>query len=446
MYTLPKTPASIPGLTNPEKRALHYFRCRVALEMAAPFNSELWSECVFHLAEQQDFLTSAMVALSAMHESYSLTSTESRAQRRDEAMRFYNKAMRDISRCSELTIPLEPLLVAIVIFHSLESLRGCSQRALQHVLSGLKIINERVHSVGAPQPEPIHNAVLDAFVALQNQVREFSNIYMSRAFDSSRGYQPPCVEHFTSWHEAHTQLEIIYNELYGVLDHCYFLQESSVDLEAVFEAQILPKVSAVTTRVEYWRRGLAELEAARSDNNAARLLLKMYESFILAILGKFPASLGFDNYDPNIASVLQLAEQFLKSEKHSLEGRRPFSLSLGVIPILFILAWRSNSPVIRDRSLALLRQANRREGIWDTKLTFEVAQRVTGLKAQLGAYTPESTVHAELAEITFEDESTCRLTYKVVGGDLRGLPGEKVPPIRAIGAQGYIERLSVAPE
>lgn len=128
-----------------------------------------------------------------------------------------------------------------------------------------------------------------------------------------------------------------------------------------------------------------------------------------------------------------------------MEGQRPFSLSTGVVPVLFLIAWRSNHPVTRDWSLRLLKQSNRREGVWDAEVAAHMAERVVRFRDQLGAYGESCAVHLQISEINFDSKTTCRLTYITLGGELSQLPGELVPFEGARGEQRYTEDLIIAP-
>ncbi len=151
IYTATRDLSRTPDLIDSEKHALHYFRHRAAVQMTAPFQSELWKDCVFQLAERHGFVLSALVALSSMHESYT-QEADLRDRLQANAIHHYNKTIRDMSQATEAELPVDAVLMTVIVFHSLDSLRGCFQRALQHAQSGVKIISERLLSPGIRQP------------------------------------------------------------------------------------------------------------------------------------------------------------------------------------------------------------------------------------------------------------------------------------------------------
>lgn len=283
MYTVPRALSPNPNLVDSEKCAIHYFRCRAALEMVAPFDTLLWNDCVFQLAEGQRFLMSALMALSTMHEAYSSESMP-RERLETEALHHYNKAIREISQSTEPELSLDALLVTIVIFHSFESLRGFFQRALHHVQSGIKIIGERLPESRGHRPSLlVHKAVYGVFLALQNQAREFSNSKMTKAFNTGSGFQVAAMDHFSSWDDAHSCFETMYDEFYNVIDHCQSLQESHVNLQEVYEAEIRPRWTNLENCFISWRLGMEKLDHVDEEEKPARLLLKMFEALFTAV-------------------------------------------------------------------------------------------------------------------------------------------------------------------
>jgi hypothetical protein len=441
MYNIPRALAATPDLVDGEKRALHYFRSRVALEITAPFTSELWTECVYRFADHSDFLQSALVAMSSMHESYSPRAGP-RKVLRDDATRFYNKAMRQISRSAESEISTEALLVAVILFHSFECLRGNFQRALQHVHAGLKIIDERFNKPGAP----INAAICDAFIALQNQAREFSTFRMTSPFSPLNGYHPLYRDLFNSWNDAHSQLEIIYNEVYSIIDYCQTLQQSQADLQAIWENNISPVYDGLAHRFSCWQAGIAKLGVSGDDDRPARLLVQMYQSLFAAIFESFPSSDCFDNYNTNIETALRLANEYIEYERHELATRRSFSLSSGVVPILFMLAWRSGNVMVRDTSLDLLKRARRREGLWDAVVACQMGSTMVDRKQSVGAYAESSQTLVQMSGICFDTETSCRLTWLIVGGGKMAGPGEFLPQEGHFGEQRYIEDFKLPSE
>ena len=71
-------------------------------------------------------------------------------------------------------------------------------------------------------------------------------------------------------------------------------------------------------------------------------------------------------------------------------GAKPtFSLSLGLVTPLYMITTRCRDPSIRRRALHLLQTCNRKEGIWDSRLSARVAQRVVEIEEAGAVARPE---------------------------------------------------------
>ena len=71
-------------------------------------------------------------------------------------------------------------------------------------------------------------------------------------------------------------------------------------------------------------------------------------------------------------------------------GAKPtFSLSLGLVTPLYMMTTRCRDPSIRRRALHLLQTCNRKEGIWDSRLSARVAQRVVEIEEAGAVPRPE---------------------------------------------------------
>lgn len=435
-----------PDLLDSEKRALQYFRHRAGLQMTAPFRSELWGGYVFQLAEQCGFVMSALVALSSMHESYS-RQTDLRARLYTDAIRHYNKSIRDISRASEEELPLDAVLVTVILFHSLDCLRGCYHLALQHAQSGIRILCERLHVSGRHPSTQLSQTLSRDFLSLQNQVREFGSSDVSRAFDVTKGFQPVVSDRFSSIEEAAHHLEIVYNEIYCLTDYCHRLRTSNVDLGEVFMIDIQPRHAAIASRFSSWVAGidrLDEMGGADGDGKQSdgRVFLKIYQSLFTAIINSFPSGDCFDRFDVDLARALELAEMFLRNQNQTHESPSTFSLSAGIIPVLFVIAWRSSDLFIRGKALELLELSDRREGVWDSRVALKLAQRYAILRDRFTTVQGERVGRMQIHEIQFDSETMCQLSCTIVGPDT--LPsGDMMPFEGVVGKRRHVEAIQI---
>ncbi|KAF2735179.1 hypothetical protein EJ04DRAFT_218507 [Polyplosphaeria fusca] len=419
IYSIPRPLSETPDLVSPEKRSLYYFRCRAALQMTEPFRSRLWVDCVFQFAERHSFVMSALVALSIMHESYS-QSPDLRDGYRADAIHYYNKAMRELSNTTQSEPSIHAVLVSSMIFYSLESLRGSFHRAMQHIQSALKIMSQyrRFPSAESHQPSLLDDSLDRDFLALQNQIMEIGTPGRSRAFDPLQGFNPSIPIQFESVEDALYYLEVVFNEVHSLIDYYEKLYQSGSVPADVLSADIQPRYEKIFERFSHWTHSFSSLDPPLNGNSDSRqdhalLLLRMYQLLIKVIFDNVFIGNCFEQYNADLATFLTLAEIYLQTDNQDAEeGTLPtFSLSLGIVPPLFMLAYRCNYAPVRDKSLELLKVHRKREGVWDSATALQLAQRIITVKSQ--PFATESNATMQVANIQFVSETACRIDFVI---------------------------------
>jgi Fungal specific transcription factor domain/Fungal Zn(2)-Cys(6) binuclear cluster domain len=79
---------------------------------------------------------------------------------------------------------------------------------------------------------------------------------------------------------------------------------------------------------------------------------------------------------------LELSSEPLLAPKPAQTIKPTFSLSLGIIPPLYIVSTRCRDPVIRRKAIHLLSICKRREGVWDSWLSSQVARRILEIEEE----------------------------------------------------------------
>lgn len=95
--------------------------------------------------------------------------------------------------------------------------------------------------------------------------------------------------------------------------------------------------------------------------------------------GPGPREMQHDKFMGNFQRIIQLAESVLMSDNIDAPT---FSVNLGVIPPLSLIAFKCRDFFAREKVLSLLRRSHRQEGIWSTELIACVVQRVYEIECQ----------------------------------------------------------------
>ncbi|KAJ4300809.1 hypothetical protein N0V90_002897 [Kalmusia sp. IMI 367209] len=369
-----------------------------------------------------------------MHESFS-QEPNSRERYRDDAIHHYNKAMREIFRAPQSEPSVTAVLVASVVFYSLECLRGCFYRALQHVQSGVKIISQR----GPSFPTDLHQQSLLSvsldrdFLALQNHIMELGNPSRCRAFDAIRGFDPPIPARFETVDDALYYIQVVYNEGHCLFDHYESLTQAGSMSSEILSNDIGARYEKVCQKLIQWSLAFASLDGSFTGPHGATerqavSILRIYYSALKVMLDNVFSGDCFDRYDADIARILEEAGIFLHSQ---VKGTQAFSLSFGVIAPLFMLAWRCNYAPTRDKSLELLSANRRREGLWDSQTAVLLAQRVIAFKSRMATMGYGALVH--IFNISFVSETACQMEIVIkespaplnAGLEFENLPKER---------------------
>ena len=92
---------------------------------------------------------------------------------------------------------------------------------------------------------------------------------------------------------------------------------------------------------------------------------------------------AWDWFTEDFEHIVDLATLILKSsngDKFTKNRGPDFTLDMGIVAPLFVVASKCRHPIIRRKAVALLYAAPRQEGIWDSVLTARVAERLIGIE------------------------------------------------------------------
>lgn len=124
-------------------------------------------------------------------------------------------------------------------------------------------------------------------------------------------------------------------------------------------------------------RDIHQRHLSQQQSNALSIL-ELWAEFlpIMGIVetGPGPREMQYDKFLGNFQRIIQLAESVLMSDNNINAPK--FSVNLGLIPPLCLLAFKCRDFFIREKVLSLLRRSRRQEGIWSTGLISCVVQRV----------------------------------------------------------------------
>jgi hypothetical protein len=163
----------------------------------------------------------------------------------------------------------------------------------------------------------------------------------------------------------------------------------------------------------------------RQKAGAALLMAQTKISHIMLSGTFFKTETAYDIFLPEFTAILDLAEKllpYLMSTRQSVEPR--FSVDIGVVPGVFLVASRCRFDEVRKRAIDMLFSCQLREGIWDALAVAHVAKWLRSLEREglaEGEMVPEEK-RAVLSAINIDlhnKKATLAAIQKAKTGDIQ---------------------------
>ncbi len=155
-------PFQVPG-SQKDRQMLHYFCVQGAADLSGHLPSKFWTRLVLQRSHDEPAVRHAVVTLSSMHMDHTTSGDAcSRGSHEDPGV-LYNRALRSLRRYlnggknshpERQPSPTVPL-VCCVLFYCFEGARGNLDAALQHLRSGVMILNGQ-------KATALHKTVIDS--------------------------------------------------------------------------------------------------------------------------------------------------------------------------------------------------------------------------------------------------------------------------------------------
>ncbi|PQE17626.1 Zn(II)2Cys6 transcription factor (Eurofung) protein [Rutstroemia sp. NJR-2017a BVV2] len=396
--TAPSSGLSIlPGITPRQQRSFDFFRLRTAIELAGPFEADLWSTVLLQTAHAEPAIINAVIALGALHESFGYAH-DAHAATSEYALLHYGKAIQRILTLhdSNLTLHMDIVLMASIIFSAFESLRGHYKSALTHISSGINILIETDKRSGGLRTGSIDkDVVVPMFVRLENQVIEVGQTASMKSSISLLKRTPPSMPHaFKSVKEAHDAFDDFLSSLWHMLEHIE--QESTSSSEPPGQQQRpSPAPPNLTMNpIEHFNSWCAAFDASNFPPMHPAVLILQVHRTMLSMLLSVNVALGetiWDPYLPQFRKLLDYADKIpapkspgARKLPHPVVTAPCFSYHLGLLTPLYFTCTRCRDPNTRRQALRMLENCYRKEGVWDSQLGAMAAKRIIQIE-EMGA-------------------------------------------------------------
>ena len=201
------------------------------------------------------------------------------------------------------------------------------------------------------------------------------------------GFTHDVPEDFTSFDEARNCLEYHTN---GFVKFFKNIENDEIQGEDERET----RRDFWWSQLEKWDRAFEAFLQKSSTNfiprtQQAALALKIYHRHIKMHLRDSASSvlnddMIWDLHPQEGEDIVQFAEALLALDDTTREpqGRRKveYSLDMSLVGPVCAVAHKYRDPILRRRAIAVLKNANRQEGIWDSAIAAKVAERIVAVE------------------------------------------------------------------
>ncbi|KAF4292627.1 hypothetical protein CNMCM8686_007248 [Aspergillus fumigatus] len=334
----------------------------------------------------------------------------------------------------------DSILIMCVLFFCFESLHGHFRNAVQHGIAGLRILRqreERFLKEGVRLPPSIVRLM---FVTIENQMLEIDwQSYLPVSIQStllSPSKLPPVnLEDTPTLDQLSDSFQFCYNQYLKLL---YLSQNlESVELVQILQqneayyAQVRQHMHAWSVKFDAFLAAHVQTNQSEADRvtiNHLKMWRKVMDIFV-NIDGSTSEG-GLDRFASDFGAILCLAEDLIDSSSRTPASRskpsakvqpsqqRPntlptilpkpgssslspspppssssslssssfFVVSLGLVPLLWIIATSCRHSQIRHRAIDLMSRSRRREGVWDSALFSTLARKVVTLEEEAAGF------------------------------------------------------------
>ncbi|GIJ97936.1 hypothetical protein Aspvir_000042 [Aspergillus viridinutans] len=328
----------------------------------------------------------------------------------------------------------DSILIMCVLFFCFESLQGHFRNAVQHGIAGLRILRQREErflneGIVARLPPRIVRLM---FVTIENQIIEVDwKSYLPVSIQStllSPSKLPPVnLDDTPTLDQLSDSFQFCYNQY---LKFLYLSQASdSVELVQTLEqnqayyAQMRQHMHAWSAKFDAFLDAHAQTDQSETDRmtiNHLKMWRKMMGIFLN--MDAPPSEGGLDRFASEFGAIICLAEDLLNSssltppdskskpsarvqparqQQNTLPTILPktessstspppsssfFVVSLGLIPLLWIVATTCRHSQIRHRAIDLMSRSRRREGVWDSVLFSTLARRMVAMEEEAAGF------------------------------------------------------------
>jgi hypothetical protein len=399
-----------------ERESFEFFTSCAVSNLRGFLDSPFWQRELLQAAHHEPAIQHCIVALGAMYRRFSegsdscLTETAILDKYLQFALRQSNQAIQDLLKKHALSDKVRKtdkvtLMTCAILFTSMCCLQGYQRDAIEHVRSGIRMLNEADEEEEQEDEKLGHPIEMESlrtiFTGFDTQIRAIMPTHLSHNWVA----KPKTKSLSTS--STHT---LSMSTLHAMLGHTQSLMNSTHEFNQRTKLRSAYDVKEVYTEhtelIMRFHRGAVVMErlweqASSSGDEflqplTALELTQAQMEYLLRdprsdLVVKFPCLANFKDAQEPFNKPFDVVAQFsrifeLAAKLLPLSGLQTpiFQAPLGPISALWLVAVRapSSCQALRKRAMRLMLNHPRREGFWDGMLAGQIAEEALRLEQE----------------------------------------------------------------
>ncbi|KAK5092868.1 hypothetical protein LTR70_006026 [Exophiala xenobiotica] len=376
-----------------ESRAFDYFLHRAAPCLAATQDGSFWTSLVPQVVRQHAAVRNAVLAISCMFEHPPETSNPVRAasvitKAQSQALKWQSRSIKGFytslsqSQDKEQT---ELALLSCVLLTTIEFQQNNVHNAIMLLKHGYDMASNIFTSSANSIPSTIKGILVPILARQTVLMATFGRLPPKHWFERFQSIAPTSVSELRSLTDARAGL---YTCLFKGMEVVYaansaYMEDSAPDLGPM--GPLKSQQAAVMAELAQWDKAFFLFSQSRSgkftekEQLASTSMIMYYNIACIWILTMFDATETIlqDKQTHRFQTVVDCAETLLDAaQKGSQETPAPFSFEMGVIPPLFFTGSRCRHPLIRRKTVELLRRAPKQEALYAAEMNARAIERL----------------------------------------------------------------------
>lgn len=314
----------------------------------------------------------------------------------DSHTKAISNLTKDITGNNSVSSPIDVAVTASVLLAIYASLRGDRTQLVTHVRLGLNLAKQSRASVSLASVVEFNRRQL-ALLRLEEEMR--APIFDSLRISAEDTLADVLTSSPSEYETGPTSMDAFAADVLNMGNAVYrFARTCNRGMYISDQPLMFSERDRLEKRCNELRVHIGDTCFSDNDRLGAKILCARLElSWTMLQAAWTLVQTSFDSYESNFELILRIGEEVLQPGG-SRQQRLPFSVNLGLIPIMFYVARLCRHPLLRRKAADLLDLCPTIEGTWNAREAAAVARFVIALEEDCGDQKHNSGYNYTISE------------------------------------------------